>query len=98
MGMTQDDALPDALDIMPSNSLEFIEGMIDEPSNIDWVIIPALPLCFVFLFFKKKKKLTCSSISGTGKCRILRYKIRTNSGLALSRLLILRDQPNHQTT
>jgi hypothetical protein len=38
MGMTQDDALPDALDIMPSNSLEFIEGMIDEPSNIDWHI------------------------------------------------------------
>ena len=49
MGMTQDDALSDALDIMPSNSLEFIEGMIDEPSNIDWVIIPALLLCLACL-------------------------------------------------
>jgi len=33
VGMTQDEALSDTL---PCNSLEFIEGMIDEPSNIDW--------------------------------------------------------------
>ncbi|KAN0078604.1 Fungal specific transcription factor domain containing protein [Elaphomyces granulatus] len=36
MGMTQDEVLSDALDIPPCTSLEFIEGMIDEPSNIDW--------------------------------------------------------------